>query len=204
MTDTAATAVADHGAPAAADEQRYAVLDKALRRVRYGQDQLIEMLHVAQDVYGYLPDDVLWHLARELRIPPSEVFGVATFYHHFVFTSPGAHTCTVCTGTACFVKGAEGIVRALQEAYGVAPGETTGDGQLTLTTARCLGSCGLAPIVVFDGAVEGHQSRDAALERTRHALAGGARGATGVSEQAGAVVGDGGGPGARAATGEIG
>lgn len=153
----------DGGAHPSGDE-RFAVLDKSVRRARSAQDQLIELLHVAQDVFGCLSDDVLTYLARQLRLPPSRVYGVATFYHLFVFEPPGAHTCTVCTGTACFVKGADEIVRAVSEAYGVAPGGTTEDGELTLSTARCLGSCGLAPVVVIDGAVRGHLDATSTLE----------------------------------------
>ncbi|WP_370326167.1 NAD(P)H-dependent oxidoreductase subunit E [Euzebya sp.] len=138
-------------------------LDSFLRRARYAQDQLIEALHVAQDLYGHLSDEVLIHLARELRIPASRVYGVATFYHLFSFDPPGAHTCTVCTGTACFVKGADDIVQAVQTTYGVAPGGTTADGDLGLNTARCLGSCGLAPVMVLDGEVRGHQNVEDAL-----------------------------------------
>jgi bidirectional [NiFe] hydrogenase diaphorase subunit len=152
-------------------DERVAMLDKSLRRARYAQDQLIELLHVAQDLYGHLSDDVLLHLARELQLPPSMVYGVATFYHLFVFDPPGDHGCSVCTGTACFVKGADDIVQALQAAYEVLPGQTTPDGRFTLTTARCLGSCGLAPVMVVDGGVLGHQSVDTALAAVAEAVA---------------------------------
>lgn len=151
-------------------DERFAIIDKALTRGRYAQDHLIEVLHVAQDVFGYLSPDVLHYLARELRLPPSMVFGVATFYHLFSFDPPGAHSCTVCTGTACFVKGANEIVGSLQETYGVAPGTTTADGNFTLSTARCLGSCGMAPVVVVDGEVRGHQTSGATLEAVGAAL----------------------------------
>lgn len=137
-------------------DDRFAIVDKHLKRVRYEQDQLIETLHVAQDVFGHLSEDVLLYVARALKLPPSMVYGVATFYQLFSFEAPGDHACTVCTGTACFVKGADDIVRAVGDAYDLATGTTSADGRLTLKTARCLGSCGLAPVVVFDGAVHGH------------------------------------------------
>lgn len=152
------------GVPEQAAE-RYAVLDKALRRVRYAQDQLIEMLHVAQDVFGYLPEDVLWHLARQLRLPPSTVYGVATFYHLFTLDEPGDHMCTVCTGTVCYVNGADDIVAAVSDAYDVRPGGTSPDRRLTLRTARCLGSCSLAPITVVDGDLEAHMDPERTLRR---------------------------------------
>jgi bidirectional [NiFe] hydrogenase diaphorase subunit len=159
-----------HGASAsggndqATGDERFELLDKALKRARFAQDQLIEILHVAQDVFGYLSEDVLVYVARALKLPPSRVYGVATFYHLFTFEEPGDHSCTVCTGTACFVKGADDIVLALsREHVTVAAGQTTEDGRFTLTTARCLGSCGLAPVVVLDGEVRGHLDAEAVL-----------------------------------------
>jgi bidirectional [NiFe] hydrogenase diaphorase subunit len=144
-------------------DDRFLVVDKHLKRVRYAQDQLIETLHVAQDVFGYLDEGILVYVARSLRLPPSMVYGVATFYQLFTFDPPGDHTCTVCTGTACFVKGADDIVAAVGDRYGVAAGDTTEDGRLTLKTARCLGSCGLAPVVLLDGAVHGREDAAAVL-----------------------------------------
>ena len=108
-------------------------------------------------MFGYLDDGILIYVARALRLPPSMVYGVATFYQLFTFDPPGEHTCTVCTGTACFVKGADDIVAAVAAAYEVPAGETTEDGMLTLKTARCLGSCGLAPVVLLDGEVKGRE-----------------------------------------------
>jgi bidirectional [NiFe] hydrogenase diaphorase subunit len=156
--------------PHPSGDARFAMIDKALTKARYAQDHLIEVLHVAQDVFGYLSEDVLRYLSHELRLPPSTVFGVATFYHLFTFDPPGAHTCTVCTGTACFVKGADEIVRQLEAAHGVAPGVTTADGSFTLSTARCLGSCGMAPVVVVDGEVRGHQTAAGTLAAVAGAL----------------------------------
>lgn len=153
----------DAGHPSGDD--RFQLVDKHLKRVQYAQDQLIETLHVAQDVFGYLSEDLLLYVARALRLPPSMVYGVATFYQLFTFDPPGDHSCTVCTGTACFVKGADDIVAGVAAAHGVPVGATSADGRLTLKTARCLGSCGLAPVVVLDGEVLGHQSRDGALDR---------------------------------------
>lgn len=152
------------------EADRFANLDTFLRRTHYAQDQLIEALHVAQDLYGYLPEDVLLHLARELRLPASRVYGVATFYHLFSFEPPGAHTCTVCTGTACFVKGADEVVAAVQAGFEVIPGSTTADGRLGLTTARCLGSCGLAPVMVLDGQVRGQQTPQDAVALVEQTL----------------------------------
>ena len=158
--------------PHPSGDDRFNLIDKHLKRVQYGQDQLIETLHLAQDVFGYLDDGILLYLANSFRLPPSMVYGVATFYHLFTFDAPGDHSCTVCTGTACFVKGADDIVLGVSTAYDVPAGETSEDGSLTLKTARCLGSCGLAPVVVFDGEVLSHQSLETTLDLVAGALGG--------------------------------
>jgi bidirectional [NiFe] hydrogenase diaphorase subunit len=154
-------------------DNRFELVDKHLKRGRYAQDQLIETLHVAQDVFGYLSEDILIYVARALRLPPSMVYGVATFYELFTFDAPGEHSCTVCTGTACFVKGADNIVQSVSATYDVPAGETAEDRSLTLKTARCLGSCGLAPVVVFDGEVLSHQTPESTLELVAAAVGGG-------------------------------
>lgn len=152
------------------DDARLALIDKSLRRSRYAQDELIELLHVTQDICGSLSDDVLLHLATALRLPPSLVYGVATFYHLFVFEPPGEHACTVCTGTACFVKGADRIVEEVRTTFEVEPGQTSSDGRLTLATGRCLGSCGMAPVVVLDGAVLGQLTAEEVRDAVAEAL----------------------------------
>ena len=153
-------------------DERFGMLDKALKRSRYSQDQLIEILHVAQELFGYLSNDVLIYVGRALKLPLSKVFGVATFYHLFTFEEPGDHSATICTGTACFVKGADDIVAALSRVHGVASGGTTDDGLFTLKTARCLGSCGMAPVVVLDGVVRGHLDADTTVDAVAELLAG--------------------------------
>jgi bidirectional [NiFe] hydrogenase diaphorase subunit len=152
-------------------DERFTNLDAFVRRVHGDQDQLIQTLHVAQDLFGYLSHDVLLYVARALRLPPSFVLGVATFYHLFRFDPPGDHVCTVCTGTACFVKGADSIAQAVSDEVGVAMGETTEDRRFTLGVARCIGSCGLAPVCLLDGEVLPHQTPDSTLAAVRTALA---------------------------------
>jgi bidirectional [NiFe] hydrogenase diaphorase subunit len=152
-------------------DERFAVIDKHLKRTRYAQDQLIETLHIAQDVFGYLDDDVLMYVARSLRLPPSMVLGVATFYQLFTFEQPGEHTFTVCTGTACYVKGADEIVSNVTAAYGILAGETTEDGVLTLKTARCIGSCSLAPMVLLDGVVVGNETPESVMRMVEELVA---------------------------------
>ena len=151
-------------------DARFEVLDKTLKRFRYTQDALIEVLHNAQDIFGYLSSDVLIYVARQLKLPPSRVYGVATFYHLFSFAPKGEHSCTVCLGTACFVKGAPDILGALSERYALAPGETSEDGALSLSSARCLGSCGLAPVLLIDGEVIGKETPEAAVAKLTERL----------------------------------
>jgi bidirectional [NiFe] hydrogenase diaphorase subunit len=95
------------------------------------------------------------------------VYGVATFYHLFSLKPNGAHTCVVCLGTACYVKGGNQILEALEQELGIQVGQTTEDGKVSLMAARCLGACGIAPAVVMDGAVSGKQTADSALDKLR-------------------------------------
>lgn len=126
---------------------------KVLQSVRLYQrrpEALIQILHAAQGIYGYLPLSILRLVARELGLPPAQVYGVATFYHFFSLRPKGEHQVVVCTGTACFVKGAARILEAMEKGWGLKPGATTSDGKLGLEQARCIGACGLAPAVVVD------------------------------------------------------
>jgi bidirectional [NiFe] hydrogenase diaphorase subunit len=156
-----------------AGDERLSAVDAHVRRTHRDQDQLIQVLHVAQDVYGYLNNDVLRYVAHALRLPPSLVYGVATFYHLFSFDPPGEHVCTVCTGTACFVKGSDDMVARLAAQFDLPVGQTSTDNRLTLRTARCLGSCGLAPVLVLDGAVHGRMDPGSAAAAVQAVLADG-------------------------------
>jgi bidirectional [NiFe] hydrogenase diaphorase subunit len=148
-------------------DNRFKMLDATMKRHRFAQDALIEILHTAQELFGYLQPDILYYVAHSLKLPPSRVYGVATFYHFFTFVPKGEHTCVVCTGTACYVKGAARILEAIEGALGTVAGKTTADGRISLSTARCLGACGLAPIVVYDGEVAGGQAAEQALQRLK-------------------------------------
>lgn len=127
-------------------------------------DALIETLHAVQESFGFLDTDSLKYVAESLRLPLSLVYGVATFYHFFTLKPPGEHTCVVCLGTACYIAGSSNILKTVEEQTGIKPGETTADRKLSLLTARCMGSCGLAPVVVFDGEVHGKMSSASVLE----------------------------------------
>jgi bidirectional [NiFe] hydrogenase diaphorase subunit len=126
---------------------------------------LIEALHAVQESFGYLDNDSLKYVAEQLRVPLSQVYAVATFYHYFTLKPPGEHTCVVCLGTACYIGGASDILKKIRDSVGIGPGETTQDNKVSLLTARCLGSCGLAPAVVFDGEVKGRMSFPAVLQK---------------------------------------
>jgi bidirectional [NiFe] hydrogenase diaphorase subunit len=136
-----------------------------MRRHGYQSHALIEVLHTVQDCFGYLDDLALRWVARSLRVPYSKVYGVATFYHFFSLKPQGAHTCVVCTGTACYIKGATALLNAVEINAKIKPGETTDNKQVSLLTARCVGTCGLAPVVVFDGEITGKVSPQQVSER---------------------------------------
>ena len=148
-------------------DKRFKVLDITMKRNQYRQDALIEVLHKAQESFGFLEEDVLLYIARGLKLPLSRVYGVATFYHLFSLKPSGAHSCVVCLGTACYVKGSGEVLTTLEKAAGIHQGETTPDGQMSLMTARCIGACGIAPAVVFDGTVAGKQTAEQALEKIK-------------------------------------
>ncbi|MCU0491193.1 MAG: bidirectional hydrogenase complex protein HoxE [Chloroflexaceae bacterium] len=150
---------------AASGDNRYKILEATMRRQQHQPDALIEVLHKTQELFGFLSPDLLTYIARSLHLPLSRVYGVATFYHFFSLAPPGEHTCTVCLGTACYVKGAAALLAEAEQIAGVKAGNTTPDHQLTIATARCLGACGIAPAVVFDGNVVGRLTRDEIVAR---------------------------------------
>ena len=143
-----------------------------MRRNGYRPEALIETLHSVQSSFGYLDDDALRFVSGKLHVSPSQVYGVATFYHFFSLKPQGEHTCTVCMGTACYVKRAAEIIAQLQAEFGVEPGQTTADGKFSLATARCLGSCGLAPVLVVDSAVLGRETPESTLKYVRALVSG--------------------------------
>lgn len=156
--------------PHPSGDNRFKILEATMKRLQYQPDALIEVLHKAQELFGYLSTDMLFYIAHSLKLPPSRVFGVATFYHFFSLAPQGEHTCVICLGTACYVKGAAALLAAVEQAAGAKAGATTPDNRLSLMTARCLGACGIAPAVVFDGTVAGHQTVEQLLEQVREVL----------------------------------
>jgi bidirectional [NiFe] hydrogenase diaphorase subunit len=167
---TSSPARPDRAPPAPAGDNRLKILEATMKRHQYKADALIEVLHKGQELYGHLSPALLSSIARSLHLPPSRVYGVATFYHFFSLAPQGEHTCTVCLGTACYVKGASAILAALEQETALAAGTTSADGKLSLLTARCLGACGIAPAVVIDGTVVGHADGEQLRARVRELL----------------------------------
>jgi bidirectional [NiFe] hydrogenase diaphorase subunit len=160
-----------HNAISPETDERYKAINRTLKRFKYEKDALLEVLNAAQESFGFLSEELLQYVADQLHVPMSRVYGVATFYHMFTFEPLGEHNCIICAGTACHVKGAEEIEQALAAQHNISTGETTPDGLFSLTTARCLGSCGLAPVVVIDGEVRGKETPDSVMTQVDDLLA---------------------------------
>ena len=155
-----------------AEDTRRAMLDKAMKEHRYRRSALLEVLQRAQELYGYLEKDVLIYISETLNLPPSHLYGAATFYNLFRFRKPGEHIVTPCLGTACYVKGAEDILLAIESEFDVERGRSTPDGRLSLFVTRCIGACAMAPNVLLDGEVIGKATKDGVMERMERLLGG--------------------------------
>lgn len=116
---------------------------------------LMPVLHEAQNIYGYLPAEVQTVIAEELNIPLAEVYGVATFYSRFSLNPKGKHKISVCLGTACYVKGSDKVLEAVERELRITVGECTPDKKFSIESCRCVGACGLAPVMIIDGEVYG-------------------------------------------------
>ena len=163
---TAAARVLEH----ASGDKRFKILEVHIKKYQGRQDALIEVLHKAQELFGYLEDDLLLFVAHRLKLPPSRVYGVATFYHFFRLKPQGLHTCVVCLGTACYVRGSDKVLSAIEREARIKAGETTPDNEFSLVTARCLGACGIAPTVVYDGVITPYQTPELALAKVNEWL----------------------------------
>jgi len=144
-----------------------APLDDILDEFENQKGVVIPILQRAQEVYGYLPKEVLNYIAMKTGVPASQIFGVATFYSQFYLTRRGRHVVRQCDGTACHVRGAARIVSSIEEQLGIKAGETTPDYRATFEVVYCLGSCGLAPVAVVDGKVVGNLVSEKMMEIVR-------------------------------------
>lgn len=155
---------------APSDDKRWRIITATMRRHGFAPHALIETLHSAQEAFGYLDESTLRFIAQSLALPLSKVYGVATFYNYFALKPKGEHTCVVCLGTACYIKGGSAISDRLQESFQVKPGETTADNKMSLMIAHCVGMCWLAPVVVFDKEVLAELTPESAEEKVKEQI----------------------------------
>lgn len=130
-------------------------LDSFINSLPTKDGSLIQVLHHAQEIFGFLPKEVQLYIAKSLNIPPSKVYGVVSFYSYFTTEPKGKYKISVCLGTVCFVKGSDKILEQFEKELGIKVGETTDDLLFSLEGLRCVGACGLAPVVVINGKVYG-------------------------------------------------
>ncbi len=145
--------------PLPSDDKRWKIVNGTMRKNGFARHALIETLHTVQSSFGYLDDDAIKFVAQSLRVPLSQAYGVVTFYHYFSLKPPGKHTVTVCAGTACYIKGADKLIAAAEKKLGVAQGQTTKDGNISLMVARCVGACSRAPVVLSRRRSQGRNDR---------------------------------------------
>jgi len=151
----------------AADDKRVAELKIFMQESKakdHPDSQLISILHKAQELFGYLSQGVMNEVAKEMNVPTAHIWGVATFYHYFNLKPKGRHSISVCLGTACYVKGAEEILNTIREELRIDFGQTSEDNFFTLQEARCLGACGLAPVIMIDDKIYGSLTPRKVLE----------------------------------------
>ncbi|SHE33185.1 NADH-quinone oxidoreductase subunit NuoE [Alkalibacter saccharofermentans] len=136
-------------------KEQYDELEQFIEAIPDKKDALISVLHKAQQIFGYLPREVQFFISQKLNVPSSKVYGVITFYSYFTIEPRGKYQINVCTGTACFVRGAEKIVTEFERKLGIKVGETSEDGKFSIAGLRCVGACGLAPVVIVNEKVYG-------------------------------------------------
>ncbi|GAA0178523.1 NAD(P)H-dependent oxidoreductase subunit E [Clostridium sediminicola] len=137
------------------DKDKLKKLEEHIDNLKEKEGCLINVLHEAQDLFGYLPHELQLFISRKLDITAAKVYGVATFYSFFTMEPQGKHVISVCMGTACFVKGADKILNEFKTQLNLKDSSTTEDGLFTIDSLRCVGACGLAPVVIVDGKVYG-------------------------------------------------
>ncbi len=138
-----------------------------VKKKDHPESHLIAILHKAQGLYGFLSKEVMDEVAHVMNIPTAHIWGVATFYHFFKLSPRGKHALSICLGTACYVKGAEEILNAIREELKINFGQTTEDGLFTLEETRCLGACGLAPVMMIDDKIYGELTPKKVVEVLR-------------------------------------
>lgn len=142
------------------NKENFKKLEHYLNNLPEKKGTLITVLHKAQEIFGYLPKEVQKFIAEKLEIPVSKVYGVVQFYTFFTMVPRGEHRISVCMGTACYVKGSEKVLNQFEKQLGIESGETTPDGKFSLDALRCVGACGLAPVVLVGEKVYGKVKPD--------------------------------------------
>jgi bidirectional [NiFe] hydrogenase diaphorase subunit len=146
-------------------DRRWKLVRLTMQKHHFSSRALIETLHVIQDSFGYIDGEAMAYVAQELKVPLSKVYGVVTFYNNFSSKPSGEHTLVLCTGTACYVKGNDQIIDHMKERFGLDPNQTTQDNRLSFIAARCVGACGLAPVMILDGQIMGRMTVDEMKEK---------------------------------------
>ena len=141
-------------------EKKIAELKEVCKSFNNEKGELINVLHKAQSIFGYLPAELQEVIAKELNVSVAHVYGVVTFYSFFTMTPKGEHPISICLGTACYVRGAEKVLEEFRRVLKIQVGETTADGKFSLSCLRCVGACGLAPVVLVGEKVYGRVSPD--------------------------------------------
>ncbi|ADD02104.1 MULTISPECIES: NADH-quinone oxidoreductase subunit NuoE family protein [Thermoanaerobacter] len=141
-------------------EEKVERFKKALEELKNIPGSLIAIMNEAQEIFGYLPIEVQLYISKEMNVPLSEIFGIATFYSRFTLKPSGKYKINLCMGTACYVRGAAMVLEKIKEKLGIEVGETTEDGKFSLEPTRCLGACGLAPVMMINGEVFGRLTPD--------------------------------------------
>ena len=154
------------------DDKRRTMLEKVLKEHSYQESALLEILHRAQEIYGYLDKELLMDISGSLNLPPSHVYGVVTFYSFFKLKKSGEHIVTGCLGTACYVNEVEQIIEAVEQEFNLKRGGSTADGKLSLLLTRCIGACAMAPNIVVDDEVIGKATKEAVIEKIKEVLGG--------------------------------
>lgn len=158
------TSASDNKCCCGGEANNFALLDEILTKYEGVKGALIPVLQDAQHAYGYLSREVIQQVSLKMDIPISQIYGVVTFYSQFHLNPRGKYIIRVCQGTACHVRGAKGILKALEDALKIAPGSTTADLKFTLETVACIGACGLAPVLMVNDDTHGRLTPEAVTQ----------------------------------------
>lgn len=139
-------------------DEYFTFLDQLIEKGEKGTN--IKILQKIQGTFGYIPEEILYETAKRTGVPASTLYGAATFYHQFSFQPKGKHEIQLCLGTACYVKGAGAVLAELEKVLGIEAGEITKDGNFSIDTTRCVGACGLAPVMSINGKIYGKMTPD--------------------------------------------